>query len=188
MNRELPDVQAGFGEGRGTIDNIANTRWITEKARVNICFMDYAKAFDCVEQTNCGKFLEMGLSDHLTCFLRNLYASKEATVRTGHETMNWFQIRKVQFSSVTQSCLSLCDPMDCITNSQSLLKLVSIESVMPSNHLILCHPLLLPSVFPCIRDFSSESFLRIWWPKYWSFSFRISPSKEYSELISFRID
>ena len=76
-----------------------------------------------------------------------------------------------------------------ITNSQSLLKLMSIESVMPSNHLILCHPLLLPpSIFPSIRVFSSESVLCIRWPKYWNFSFNISPSNEYSGLISFRID
>ena len=76
-----------------------------------------------------------------------------------------------------------------ITNSQTLLKLMSIESVMPSNHLILCHPLLLlPSIFPIIKVFSSESALCIRWPKYWSFSFSISPSNEYSELISFRID
>ena len=76
-----------------------------------------------------------------------------------------------------------------ITNSQSLLKLMSIESVMPSNHLILCHPLLLPpSIFPSIRVFSNESVHRIRWPKYWSFSFSISPSNEYSELISFRMD
>ena len=76
-----------------------------------------------------------------------------------------------------------------ITNSQSLLKLMSIESVMPSKHLILCHPLLLlPSIFPSIRVSSSESVLCIWWPKYWSFSFSTSPSNEYSGLISFRID
>ena len=76
-----------------------------------------------------------------------------------------------------------------ITNSQSLLKLMLIESVMPSNHLILCHPLLLlPSIFPSIRVFSKESVLRIRWPKDWSFSFSISPSNEYSGLISFRID
>ena len=76
-----------------------------------------------------------------------------------------------------------------ITNSQSLLKLMSIESVMPSNHLILCHPLLLlPSIFPSIRVFSSESVLCIRWPKYWSFSFSVSPSNEYSGLISFRLD
>ena len=101
----------------------------------------------------------------------------------------------LQFSSVTQLCPTLCDPMDCssqaslsITNSQSLLKLMSIESVMPSNHLILCCPLLLPpSIFPSIRVFSNESVLCFRWPKYWSFSFSNSPSKEYSELISFRM-
>ena len=101
-----------------------------------------------------------------------------------------------QFSSVTQSCLTLCNPMDCrpqaslsITNSRSLLRLMPIESVMPSNHLILCHPLLLlPSIFPSISVFSKESVLCIRWPKYWSFSFSIRPSKEYSGLISFRID
>ena len=79
--------------------------------------------------------------------------------------------------------------LDYITNSQSLLKLMSIESVMPSNHLILCRPLfLLPSIFPSIRVFSNESALHIRWPKYWSFSFSISPSNEYSGLISFRMD
>ena len=82
-----------------------------------------------------------------------------------------------------------CQASLSITNSQSLLKLMSIKSVMPSNHLILCHPLLLlPSIFPSIRVFCSESVLRIRWPKYWSFSFSISPSNEYSGLISFRID
>ena len=99
----------------------------------------------------------------------------------------------IQFSSVTQSCPTLCDPMDSalqaslsITNSQSLLKLISIASVMPSNHLILCRPLLLPpSIFPSIRVFSNESVLHIRWPKYWSFSFSISPFNEYSGLISF---
>ena len=105
----------------------------------------------------------------------------------------WFL---VQFSSVAQLCLTLCDPMDCSTpgflvhpNSRSLLKLMTIESVMASNHLILYHPLLfLPSIFPNIRVFSDESVLCIRWPKYWSFSFSISPSNEYSGLISFRMD
>ena len=105
----------------------------------------------------------------------------------------------LQFSSV-QSCPTLCDPMDAwnmearqaslfITNSQSLLRLMSMELVMPSNHLILCRPLLLlPSIFPSIRVFSDESVLPMRWPKYWNFSFRISPSNEYSGLISFRMD
>ena len=98
-------------------------------------------------------------------------------------------------NSVAQLYLTLCNSMDCsqaslsITNSQSLLKLMSIESVISSNHLILCHPLfLLPSIFPSIRVFSNESVLRIRWPKYWSFSFSISPFNEYSGLISFRMD
>ena len=101
---------------------------------------------------------------------------------------------RLQFSSIAQSCLTLCDPWTAarqgslsITNSQSLLKLMSIESVMPSNHFILCHPLLVPSVFPSIKVFSKESVL-IRWPKYWSFRFSISPSSEYWGLISFRID
>ena len=100
-----------------------------------------------------------------------------------------------QFSSVVQSCPILCDLMDSssqaslsITNSQRLLKLMSIESVMPSKHLILCHPLLLPpSIFPSIRIFSNKSVLCIRWPKYWSFSFSISPSNEHPGLISFRM-
>ena len=104
--------------------------------------------------------------------------------------------RSFQFSSVSHLCLTLCDPMDCstqaslsITNSWSLFKLMSIESVMPSSCLILCRPLLLlPSIFPSIKVFSSESVLRIRWPKYWSFSFSISPSNEYSGLISFRME
>ena len=102
----------------------------------------------------------------------------------------------VQFSSVAQSCPTIWDPMDAayqaylsITNSQMLLKLMSIELVMPSNHLILCHPLLLlPSMFPNIRVFSNEFFLCIRWRKYWSFTFSISPSNVYSRLISFRMD
>ena len=101
-----------------------------------------------------------------------------------------------QFSSVAQLCLTLCHPMDCSMPGfpahhqlLSLLKLMSIESVLPSNHLILCHPLLLlPSIFPSIRVFCSESVLRIRWPKDWNFSFSISPPSEYSGLTSFRMD
>ena len=101
----------------------------------------------------------------------------------------------VQFSSVAQSCPTLCDPMHCHTPGLpvhrqlwSLLKVTSVESVMPSNHLILCRPLLLlPSIFPSIRVFSNESTLHIRWPQYWCFSFSISPSNEYSGLISFRM-
>ena len=102
----------------------------------------------------------------------------------------------IQFSSVTQSCLlfetawtAACQASLCIINSWSLLKLMSIELVIPSNHLTLCCPLLpLPSIFPSIRVFSNESVLHIRWPKYWSFSFSISPSNEYSGLFSFRMD
>ena len=98
----------------------------------------------------------------------------------------------LQFSSVQSlSHVRLCDPMDCGTPGlpvQSLLKSMSTESVIPSNHLILCRPILPPSIFPSIRVFSNRSVLHIRWPKYWSFSFSISPSNEYSGLISFRID
>ena len=108
--------------------------------------------------------------------------------------LNIFCFSQVQFSSVAQSCPTLCNPMNysmpgfqSFTISWSLLKLMSIESVMPSNHLILCRPLFfLPSIFPSIRVFSNEWVLRIRWPKYWSFS--IHPSNEYSGLISFTID
>ena len=100
MNHELPDVQAGFRKGRGTRDQIANICWIMEKARefwknTSFCFIDYAKAFDYVDHNKLWKILrEMGLPEHLTCLLRNLYAGQEATVRTGHGTTDWFQIGK----------------------------------------------------------------------------------------------
>ena len=92
MNRELPDVQTGFRKGRGTRDQITNIHWIIEKARkfqknIYFCFIDYAKAFDCVVHKKLWKILkEMGMPDHLTSLLRNLYADQEATVRTGHGT------------------------------------------------------------------------------------------------------
>ena len=97
VNCELPDVQAGFRKGRRTRDQIANIRWIKEKARefqknIYFCFIDYAKAFDCVDHNKPWKILkEMGIADHLTCRLRNLYASQDATVRTGHGTTDWFK-------------------------------------------------------------------------------------------------
>ena len=99
VNRELPDVQAGFRKGRGTRDQIANIHWIMEKARefqknIYFCFIDYAKAFDCVDHNKLWKILkELGIPDHLTCLLRNLYAGQETTVRTGHGT-DWFQMKK----------------------------------------------------------------------------------------------
>ena len=101
VNRELPDVQAGFRKGRGTSDQIANIRWIIEKARefqknIYFRFIDYAKAFDCVDHSKLWKILkEMGIPDHLICLLRNLYAGQEATARTGHGTRlfpNWKKI------------------------------------------------------------------------------------------------
>ena len=109
MNCELPDVQAGFRKGKGTRDQIANIRWITEKARefqkiIFFCFIDYTTAFDCVDDNKLLKVLqEMGIPGHLTCLLRNLYAGQEATVRTGHGTTDWFQIVK----GVHQGCILL---------------------------------------------------------------------------------
>ena len=107
MNQKLPDIQAGFRKGRGTRDQIAKIRWIIKKARefqknIYFCFIDYAKAFDCVDYNKLWKILqEMGIPDHLTCLLRNQYAGQEATVRTGHEIIDWFQIGK----GVHQGCI-----------------------------------------------------------------------------------
>ena len=101
VNHELPDVQAGFRKGRGSRDQIANIRWIIDKARefqksIYFCLMDYLKAFDYVDHNKLWKILqEMGILDHLTCLLRNLYAVQEATARTGHGTTDWIQIGKV---------------------------------------------------------------------------------------------
>ena len=100
MNRECPDVQAGFRKGRGTRDQIANICWIIKKAKgfqknIYFCFIDYAKAFDCVDHNKMWKILKgMEIPDHFTCLLRNLYADQEAIVRTRHRTMDWFQIGK----------------------------------------------------------------------------------------------
>ena len=100
MNRELPDVQAGFRKCRGTRDQIANIRWVIEKKRefqenIYFCFIDYAKAFDGGDHNKLWKILkELGISDHLTCVLRNLYSGQEATIRTGHGTMDSFKIGK----------------------------------------------------------------------------------------------
>ena len=107
MIRELPDVQAGFRKGRGTRDQLANILWIIEKAKefqknIYFCFIDHAKAFDCVYHNKLWKILkEMEIPEHLTCPLRNLYAGQEATVRTGHGTTNWFQIGK----GICQGCI-----------------------------------------------------------------------------------
>ena len=107
VNHELPDVQADFRKGRGTRDQIAIICWIMEKARefqrnIYFCFTNYAKAFDCVDHNKLWKILkEMGIPDHLTCLLRNLYVGEEATVRAGHGTTDWFQIGK----GVYQGCI-----------------------------------------------------------------------------------
>ena len=107
VNCELPDVQADFRKGRGIRDQIVSMCWIMEKARefqrnIYFCFIDYAKAFDCVDNNKLWKILkEMGIAGHLTCFLRNLYAGQEATVRTGHRTTDWFQRGK----GVHQGCI-----------------------------------------------------------------------------------
>ena len=107
MNHELPDVQAGFRKGRGTRDQIANILWIMERERefqknIYFCFIDNAKAFDCVDHNQLWKILqEMGIPDHLTCLLKNLYAGQEARVRTQHGTADWFQIGK----GVRQVCI-----------------------------------------------------------------------------------
>ena len=106
MNRELPDVQAGFRKGRGARDQIANICWIIKKARefqknIYFCFIDQAKTFDCVDHNKLWKILqEMGLPDHLTCFLRNLNAGQEGTVRTGHGTTDWSKLGKEYIKAV----------------------------------------------------------------------------------------
>ena len=106
MNRELPDVQAGFRKGRGTRDQIANIHWIMEKARefqknIYFCFVDCAKAFECVDHNKLWKILKETIPDHLTCLLRNLYGGQEAIVRNGQETTDWFQIGK----GIHQGCI-----------------------------------------------------------------------------------
>ena len=107
MNRELPDVQIRFRKGRGNIDQIANVHWITEKARecqknIYFCFINYAKTFDCVDHNKLWEIVQqMGIPENLTCLLRNLYAGQDATVRTGHGTIDWFQTGK----GVGQGCI-----------------------------------------------------------------------------------
>ena len=111
VNRELPDVQDGFRKGRGTRDQIANIHWIMEKARefqknIYFCFIDYTKAFDYEDHNNLWEILkEVGIPDHLTCLLRNLYTGQEATVRTRHGTVDWFQIGKKYVKAMLSLCL-----------------------------------------------------------------------------------
>ena len=112
MNQELPAVKAGFRKGKGTRDEISNIHWIIKKARefqknIYFCFVDYTKAFDCVDHNKLWKILqEMGIPDHLTCLLRNVYGNQEATVRTGHGIPNWLQIGK----GIHQGCI-YCHPV-----------------------------------------------------------------------------
>ena len=139
------------------------------------------------------------LSNSLCIYITGSYLAKDSKLRVqtpwlwGQHELFYFQLSSVQLLSpillLATPWIATHQPSLSITNSQKLLKLMSIELVMPSNHLIHCHPLLLlPSIFPNIRVFSKESVLRIRWPTYWSFSFNISPSNEYSELISSRMD
>ena len=149
--------------------------------------------------------VKVKLLSHVRLFVTPWTVAYQAPLSMGFSRQEYAQISSVPVNkfgqmrcccSVAKSCLTLCDPMNCssqaplsITISLSLLKLISFELVILSNHLILCHPLLLlPSIFPSLRVFSNESALHIRWPKYWSFSFSISPSNEYSRLISFRMD
>ena len=131
VNRELPDVQAGFRKGRGTRDQIANICWIIEKARefqknIYFCFTDYAKSFDCVDHNKLRKILkEMGKPDHLTCLLRNLYASQEATVRTGHGTTDWFQFGK----GVHQGCI--LSPCLFISYAVYIMQIARLDEAQP---------------------------------------------------------
>ena len=151
VNCELPDVQAGFRKGRGTRDQIANIHWIIEKARefqknIYFCFTDYAKAFDYLDHNKLLKILkEMGIPDHLTCLLRNLYAGKEATVRTGHGTTDWFQIGK----GVCQGCVLLL----CLFNLYA-------EYIMYLIHASYC-PKLVCAISLSFRNYSLKEDLLI---------------------------
>ena len=136
MNRELPDVQPGFIKGRGTRDQIANICWIIVKARelqknIYFCSIDYAKAFDCVDHNKLWENLkEVGIPDHLTCLLRNLYAGQEATVRTGHRTTNWFQIGK----GVRQGCI--LSPCLFKLNAEYIMKNTGLDEAQLESRLV----------------------------------------------------
>ena len=146
INWELSDVQAGFRKGRGNRDQIANSHWIIEKARefqknIYFCFIDDAKAFDCGDYNKLWKILqEMGISDHPTCLLRNLYAGQEPTVRTGHGTTDWFQIGKgVHQSCILSPCLfNLCAEYIKwnvgLDDSKAEIKIAGRNSMIPSLH------------------------------------------------------
>ena len=172
-----------FRKGRGTRDQIANIHWIIEKARefqknIYFCFIYYAKDIDCVDHNKLWKIMEeMGIPDHLSCLLRNLYAGQEAIVRTGHGTTEWFQKEYInavschcayvtymqnQFGSVAQSCLTFCDPMNCSTPG------LPVHHQLPESTQTYvdpwCHPTISSSVIPfssCPQSFpTSGSFPR----------------------------
>ena len=156
VNRELPDVQAGFRKGRGTRDQTANICWIIEKARefqknIYFCFIDYAKAFDCVDHNQLWIILkEMGISDHLICLLRNLYAGQEATVRTGHGTTDWFRIGK----GVHQGCIL----SPCLFNLYALdWKKHKLESRLPGEISITSDMQMTPSLWQKVKRNSKAS-------------------------------
>ena len=133
-----------------------------------------------LNKTNCWRIFSPNIDGVKSTALWN--STKKDNINSSVQLLSGIQLFATPWTAAQQACLS-------IPNSQGSLKPMSIESVMPFNHLILCHPLLLPpSIFPSIRVFSNELAFRIRWPKYWSFSFSISPSNEYSGLISFRID
>ena len=139
MNHELPDVQAGFRKGRGTRNQIANIQWIIKKTRefqknIYFCFIDYTKAFDYVDLNKLWEILQkMGIPDHVTCLLRNLYADQEATVRTGHGTTDWLQIEK-----------GLCDAwilLPCLFNlyAEYIRRNAGLEEAQAGNASVLMH-------------------------------------------------
>ena len=136
VNYELPDVQAGFWKGRGTRDQIANIRWIIKKARqfqknIYFCFIDYAKAFDCVDHNKLWEILkQMGIPDHLTCLLRNLYAGQEATVTTGYGTTDWFQVGKGLYQGCILSLAYLTSMQSTSCKMQGWMK-HKLESRLP---------------------------------------------------------
>ena len=132
MNWELPDVQAGLQRGKGTKDQTVNICWIIEKAKEfwknnYYCFIDYAKTFDCVGHNKLGilQLLEMGIPDHFTCLLRNLYASQEATVRTGHGTTDWFKIGK-KYNKVVY-----CHPAFFLTYAEYIMRNTRLDESQP---------------------------------------------------------
>ena len=157
MNRELPDVQAGFRKGRGTRDQIANICWIIEKARkfqknIYFCFIEYTKAFDCADHNKLWKILqEMGIPDHLTCLLRNLYTGQEAIVRTGHGPTDWFQIGKgVRQGCILSPCLFNLDAEYIMRNPG--LEEAQLESRLPGEISITSDMQMIPPLWQKVKN------------------------------------